>query len=515
MIKDFKPREYQKSIADAAKLKNTLVVLPTGLGKTNIFLIISSERLKQYPDSKILMIGPTRPLISQYKDVFLKYFDIEEEKIAVLTGMISPEKRKEIWENSKIVFSTPQGLENDIVDNKISLEEVSLLGIDEAHRAVGNYSYVEIAKKYSEQSKFPRIVGLTASPGAEISKIDEVCKNLMIEEIEMRTSYDEDVRPYVKEINIEWINVELPEEFKVIYDSLMKALKNRANQIKKYGMIQKNLIIMPKKYLLSVQANLIQNIKQGNKNFIVFKTLSLLAQIIKLQHAIELVETQGINSLNEYFKKMTKEAQEGKTKAVQAIVADELFKKAVLVTENLVDKNIEHPKFFELKKIVFSEIKDKEKDTKIIVFVNYRDSATKIVEELNKLKNVNANIFVGQAKKKTTGMSQKEQIQMLQDFKKGKFNVIVMTSVGEEGLDIPSVELVVFYEPVPSAIREIQRRGRTGRQKEGKVIMLIAKGTRDEAYKWAAHHKKKKMHKNILKLKDRFRLRGQTELDKF
>ena len=100
-------------------------------------------------------------------------------------------------------------------------------------------------------------------------------------------------------------------------------------------------------------------------------------------------------------------------------------------------------------------------------------------------------------------MSQKEQIGMLDKFKGGEFNTIVMTSVGEEGLDIPSVDLVIFYEPIPSAIRHIQTRGRTGRQEKGRVIILMAKDTRDEGYRWSAHHKEKRMHKTLDKIKNK------------
>ena len=150
MIKNFKPRLYQESILNTTVNKNTLVVLPTGLGKTNVFLMLAALRLKMYPSSKILFVGPTKPLIDQYLEVFKRFFDIPEEKMAVFTGMVKPEKRKELWKTSKIIFSTPQGLENDIISKRINLEEVSLLGVDEAHRAVGNYAYVFVAKQYQK-----------------------------------------------------------------------------------------------------------------------------------------------------------------------------------------------------------------------------------------------------------------------------------------------------------------------------------------------------------------------------
>jgi Fanconi anemia group M protein len=88
-----------------------------------------------------------------------------------------------------------------------------------------------------------------------------------------------------------------------------------------------------------------------------------------------------------------------------------------------------------------------------------------------------------------------------------------MTSVGEEGLDIPQVDLVLFYEPIPSAVRSIQRRGRTGRLDEGSVIVLLAKGTRDEGYRWSSFHKEKRMHKLIKDLqRKRFIEPKETEL---
>src|SRR3989338_5790208 len=203
MIKNFEPRLYQETILNTAAEKNTLLVLPTGIGKTNIFLMLASQRLRQFPNSKILFIGPTKPLIDQYFSVFKEHFEINENEMSIFTGMVSPEKRGELWKKSKIIFSTPQGLENDIISNRINLEEVCLLGVDEAHRAVGDYAYVFVAKQFMKLSGHPRIIALTASPGSAMLKIEEICKNLFIEDIEVRTDDDPDVKPYVQEMRSE------------------------------------------------------------------------------------------------------------------------------------------------------------------------------------------------------------------------------------------------------------------------------------------------------------------------
>ncbi|MBI3027680.1 DEAD/DEAH box helicase [Candidatus Woesearchaeota archaeon] len=506
MIKNFEPRLYQQTILATAAEKNTLVVLPTGMGKTNIFLMLAAQRIRQYPKSKVLFIGPTRPLIEQYLSVFKEHFEIDEEQMAVFTGMVSPEKRGELWKNAKIIFSTPQGLENDIISGKINLEEVCLLGFDEAHRAVGDYAYVFLAKQFMKLSRFPRIIALTASPGSDMDKIQEVCRNLFIEDIEVRTDDDNDVRPYIQEIQIDWIYAELPKVFKDIQRLLLLFLKERFEKLRKWGVLRRaELKYVTKSDLLQLQAGLRGRIAQGEKDFVVWNSISLLAEIMKIYHALELLETQGIAALHKYFQKLVAESATLKTKAIRSIMADSNFKSAMIKARILQEEKVEHPKLIELQNIVEREVNGNS-SIKIIIFNQYRDNALDIIEKLNRIPNVKAKIFVGQQKKGGTGLSQKEQKQMLDDFRNGLFNVLVATSIGEEGLDIPRVDLVVFYEPIPSAIRSIQRRGRTGRQEKGRVIILVAKGTRDEAYRWVAHNKEKKMYKHLANLRKKLNL---------
>ncbi len=511
MIKNFEPRLYQQTILATAAEKNTLVVLPTGMGKTNIFLMLAAQRLRSYPSSKILFIGPTKPLIEQYYAVFREHFEIDENEMSIFTGMVSPDKRAELWKKSKVVFSTPQGLENDIITNRINLEEVCLLGVDEAHRAVGDYAYVFVAKQFMKLSKYPRIIALTASPGSDMEKIQEVCRNLFIEDIEVRTDDDPDVKPYIQEMQIDWVKVELPRVFMDIQKFLMLFLKERFEKLKKWGVLRRHdLRYVTKSDLLQLQGELRGRISKGEKDFVVWNAISVLAEIMKVYHALELLETQGISALNKYFEKLIAESRTTKTKAISSIMSDSNFKTAMIKSRILFEEKTEHPKLIELQNLVDSEVQ-KNPNMKIMIFNQYRDNALDIIEKLNKIGNVKASIFVGQQKKGETGLSQKEQKQMLDDFRNGLFNVLVATSIGEEGLDIPKVDLVVFYEPIPSAIRSIQRRGRTGRQEKGRVIILMVKGTRDEAYRWVAHHKEKKMHSNLLSIRKKLNLSLHTK----
>ncbi len=512
MIKGFTPRLYQETILATATAKNTLVVLPTGLGKTNIFLMLAAHRLKLYPDSKILLIGPTRPLIDQYHEVFRKHFEIAEEKTAVMTGMVAAEKRKEMWKKSSIIFSTPQGLENDLLAGKISFEDVTLLGFDEAHRAVKDYSYVWIAKQYIKTARFPRILALTASPGSDMEKITEVCTNLFIEDIEVRTESDPDVQPYVQEVDIEWVKVDLPPELIEIKKLLELSFRSKLESVKSAGFLRGTTGVS-KKDLLLLQASLRSELAGDHKNFQIMKAISSLAEAMKVGHALELLETQGITALHKYNERLREDAKAAKTKAVKRLFSDNSFLAALEKTRQLYEKNVEHPKLEELKRIIMENVAAV-KGAKAIVFNQYRDSALKLQNELNKIEGVRASTFVGQMKKGETGLSQKQQKELLERFSAGEFNAIIATSIGEEGLDIPKVDLVVFYEPIPSAIRQIQRRGRTGRQERGKVIILVTRDTRDEAFRWVAHHKEKRMHRILKTLKSKLRLTplGQQRL---
>ncbi len=509
MIQGFEPRLYQETIFSTVSGKNTLVVLPTGMGKTAIAMMLAAHRLKLFPKSKILFLAPTKPLVEQHLRSFQEHLDVP---MAVFTGEVAPAKRAAQWTDAKIIFSTPQGMGNDVINQKVQLKDVSLLVLDEAHKAVGNYDYVFLAKQYMKKAGFPRILGLTASPGSDQEKIQDVCKNLFIEAVEIRSIDDPDVKEYVQEMDFEWIKVELPEELKKVQKFLKDCLQERTSELKKYGVRKP---FLSKTDLLSLQRQLQAKLSSGQRDFSVMKSLSLVAELMKAQHALELLETQGLAPLHAYLTKMFEEAKTSKVKAVKNLTSNVNFRSALVKTAALIEKNIEHPKLTKLHELVEKEISANNK-AKIILFTQFRDSAVQIKEKLENIKDVVPVIFVGQAKKSGTGLSQKEQAAILEQFRDGLYNVLIATSVAEEGLDIPKVDVVMFYEPVPSAIRTIQRRGRTGRQDKGRVTVLMTQGTRDEGYRWSAHHKEKRMNRVLNKLKQNFDIKQpQQKLNKF
>ncbi len=497
------PRDYQKAIFETAKNHNTLVVLPTGVGKTLIALMLSVHRLKEFPTKKVLILAPTKPLVEQHFQSFKSQLPELFADLQLFTGEIPAKQRQKIWQTAEIIFSTPQCVANDLKNYLYDLKDIALLVIDEAHRCLKNYDYTKVVSTYKNQSQkeVRRILGLTASPGSEQEKVKEICKHLDIEEVEVRTRDSPDVKPYLQELEFQKVEVPFPQEFieirtllNKIYESKISTLKNR------------NLLFGPanKITLLKLQKQLFSKANSGDGNLLA--GLSLTAQAIKISHALELLESQTLSGLKEYLQNLVKQAEQKKSKGVQTLVNSPEFKSTLLSLNFLLSQKIEHPKLEELKTIVESEFEENPK-AKIIVFSQFRETALTIAKRLNEIPQVKSQVFLGQAKKSnsagtSSGLSQKEQKKVVQDFRDNKINVLCATSIGEEGLDIPEVSAVFFYEPIPSAIRKIQRAGRTARLAPGKLFILITQNTRDQAYHYAAAAREKKMYRTIDKVKE-------------
>jgi len=227
--------------------------------------------------------------------------------------------------------------------------------------------------------------------------------------------------------------------------------------------------------------------------------VSACASSIKIQHAIELLETQTLESFNIYLKKLLKEAESTKKRGIKKLTSSPEFGFVFNKSNELLAKNKEHPKIEKLLEIIKN---NNERKSKIIVFAQFRNTISLLSKTLNKMPGIKSKTFVGQTKIEDTGLSQKQQKKIIEDFSSGKINVLCATSIGEEGLDIPEVNVVVFYEPIASAIRTIQRAGRTARLMKGKLVILITKNTRDEGYYYVAKAKEKKMHTAIDSIKE-------------
>ncbi|MHA1861774.1 MAG: DEAD/DEAH box helicase [Candidatus Ranarchaeia archaeon] len=526
-------RRFQETIFMSATKKNTLVVIPTGLGKTIIGLLLTAFRLSELPSSQILILSPTRPLAEQHLNTFRELIMVSHDKLVLLTGTTPPRERYQKWRKGKIFFATPQVVENDLITGRLDMSNISLIIFDEAHRAVGNYSYAFVAQEYLKRAKHPHILGLTASPGSDKEKIEEVCKNLNIEHTEIRTDLSEDVRPYIQQTNIEWRHIILPPKFLGIKRHLDALYSRQIQVLRDTGVLDQNIMFQYKKkkrpflsrrMLIELQGHIQSEISQYSEpHSRLFSAITATANAIRLSHALELLETQGLRSLADYLQRTVAKAKHtGAPKSLRKLTIEPRFISAYQATIELLKEGFEHPKIEEIISIIKEQL-ERQLESRVIVFTQYRDSAGLLVEKLKAIPHVVPVRFVGQANRDSDkGLSQKKQSEILEQFRDGLYNVLVATQVAEEGLDIASCDLVIFYDSVPSGVRFIQRRGRTGRQTRGRVVILIAKGTRDEAYYWSAIRKEKAM-KAILRsgefIKDQITgddvSNRQLSLDKF
>lgn len=465
-------REYQSYLANKALDESTLVVLPTGTGKTIVNLFVLAERLKNTSNTS-LMLAPTKPLVEQHIESYKKLLDISEDEIVMFTGDIKPAKREEIWNKSpSVVISTPQVIENDIMSQRISLSSVSHLTFDECHRAKGDYAYVYIADKYIEQANNPLITGLSASPGDDREEILKICENINVTSIEVLSEDDKRVKPYIHETKIEKRFVEISAEVLEIRDLLQEVYKSRLVKLYEDDYVDSRSKTLSN-YKLRNARKKIQKDMNAQKSS-AYKAMSIWAEAMKLSTAISQLETQGIQSFLEYYERLESEVRtEDSSKAVQRLVSDMKIQKAVKKARQYDGT---YAKYEVLKSELVNTVKLN--DGKAIVFTKSRDTVESLVNYLEDTFEVQR--LVGQTNKNNSkGMKQKEQRKAIEEFSNGSKEVLISTQVGEEGLDISEVSLVVFYEPAQNGIKQIQRQGRTGRSSSGRVIILIGKGTKD------------------------------------
>ncbi len=491
-------REYQVRAASLAINRNTLIVLPTGTGKTVIGLLIIAEWIKRNPDSKIILIAPTRPLVNQHYNFLKKYLMINYNEIVYLSGEIPPFKRNNLWKK-RLIVSTPQVVFNDIINFKIKVKDNWLVIFDEAHRSVKEHPYAKIARLINVSSS-PRIVGLTASPG-DLHKTKEIMSNLKIDDIIALTRSDEDLKKYLQPVRWKLVNVIPPPQVVYAIDLLKKVISSKVTKFNSLFDNTDSHISLMNKMLsytkLDELRNKIERLYLDNKisNHIRKESLTLINQLIMLDKLLTYLESYSYKSFIEYYQKIRSKALR-RSLTAKLLLNDRMLNDAYILIKELDDQGYVHPKIEKLVNIL-GEVKGKS-----IVFTSIKNVAFEICEVLNK-NGLKSLYLVGQNKKKGSafGMKQKDQVLTLKQFSIGDYRVLVSTHVGEEGLDISEVSNVFFYDNPISAIRRIQRQGRTGRTSPGNIYFIIMKGTRDESRYWAGLSKERKLLEELKELK--------------
>ncbi|KAI1821748.1 type III restriction enzyme [Xylaria intraflava] len=491
-------RDYQFSIVKNGLFNNTLVALPTGLGKTFIAATIMLNYFRWMKTAKLVFVAPTKPLVSQQVEACFQIAGIPRSQTTLLTGEVAPALRADEWQSKRVFFMTPQTLENDLSAGFADPKSIGLLVIDEAHRATGNYSYVKVVTFLRRFSKSFRILALTATPGSKVEAVQEVIDGLGISHVEIRTENSLDIRPYVHQRDEEIVLLDPSDEIVFIKDLFSKVLKPLVDKLSSqkvyYG---RDPMALTTYGLVKARQDWFagpgRHANQGAK----FMMMAVFAILSSLAHTIKLLSFHGIKPFYDAMVQFRDEVEEKGSKGSkykQQLVEDANFQEMMTKIDRWVRNSdfVGHPKLTHLSDTVLNHFMDAgegrgdnvSSNTRIIVFSEYRDSAEEIVRVLNNHQPlIRAAVFVGQAdSKRSEGMKQAEQIQRIQKFKDGEFNVLVATSIGEEGLDIGQVDLIICYDASASPIRMLQRMGRTGRKRAGRVVLLLMRGKEEDNY---------------------------------
>ena len=502
---------FQVDLARIAVADDLLVVLPTGLGKTVIAALTAAEVLRD-GERKVLVLAPTRPLVLQHAEAFRAWFD--GLRTARFTGTVKRVVREGAWDSAEAVFATPELVAHDLAAGRYSLADVGLIVFDEAHHAVGKYAYVGVAERFrADRSPHARLLGLTASPGGEQARIDEVVGVLGVRRVEARHRDEAGVREFVQPVAVEQRWVDLPPELRSIQEALRTANLAEGRILQKMGYLRKKpLASLSVKDLVALRTEVFARPGPMTRKFgPLFHQLVLL----HLHHGLERLETQGVEPFVQYVERVASKAKPGrgdkafvKLPALQGALAEA---RAILATAH----SSSHPKVEALVELLREEFgRPRDRPPRILVFAQFRDTIQGIRAALDG-QGWGTGRFVGQSTRDADdpGMSQGEQSSVLREFRDGRFPVLVASSVAEEGLDVPDVDLVVFFESVPSEIRAIQRRGRTGRSSLGRVVLLLTRDTRDVGYQKAEQRREAAMGRIVRRLSREARRARVAEAD--
>uniref|UniRef100_G3SN12 RNA helicase n=1 Tax=Loxodonta africana TaxID=9785 RepID=G3SN12_LOXAF len=517
-------RDYQLHIARTALFCNTLVCLPTGLGKTFIASVVMYNFYRWFPSGKVVFMAPTKPLVAQQIEACYRVMGIPQSHMAEMTGSTQAFTRKDIWHNKRVLFLTPQVMVNDLSRGACPAAEIKCLVVDEAHKALGNYAYCQVVRELVKYTNHFRILALSATPGSDIKAVQQVITNLLIGKIELRSEDSPDILPYSHERRVEKVVVPLGEELAAIQKAYIQILEAFASSLIQRNVLMRRDIPSLTKYQLILARD--QFRKNPSPNIVGLQQGIIegeFAVCISLYHGYELLQQMGMRSLYLFLCGIM-DGTKGMTRTKNELGRNEDFMKLFSHLEGMFahtrntsesgvsairkgagdkDKKFfySHPKLKKLEEVVVQHFKSwndqntsKKKcdETRVMIFSSFRDSVQEIAEMLFQHQPViKVMTFVGHSSGKSTkGFTHKEQVEVVKQFRDGGYNTLVSTCVGEEGLDIGEVDLIICFDAQKSPIRLVQRMGRTGRKRQGRIVVILAEGREERTYNQSQSNKR-------------------------
>ena len=498
-------RAYQLEATDEVLSGSMMLVLPTAAGKTVVAWMAIADRLES-SDGWILMIAPTVALVEQHlRGIKPVLSDSSSANPISVTGQNPVAKRAALWGSSRLVVATPQVVRNDVIRGVLDLSDCSLLVVDEAHHSTGEHAMAQVGDLYLAQASEPLVLATTASPGSKIDQVEEVCSRLGIGRIHLRTSGDAMVAKHLVGLDIQEVTVKVPDQIRELAEPLVMWQSGIVDRERRLGRYVRPGVISHAG-LSNAMERAQQAISRGESS--AYQSVSRIATAMRLHHLINHLLSQGVAASSEFLERLSG-SEQAQNKSTRNFLRDG---RVSSLRKSLSEMGEVHTKIGAVRRLVSERLR-RDSDSRIIVFATFRDTVAAVEKSLEELDGARPIQFVGQSSRGGRGgLTPKQQIERLDEFRSGSANVLVATSVGEEGLDIPSADLVIFYEPVPSEIRTIQRRGRTGRHREGEVVVLIAEDTRDEGARASAEKREEFMQRAVHRVRRKLSRSPHTDL---
>lgn len=479
-------RRYQYDISHAALFRNTLVVLPTGLGKTFLAAVVMYNMYRWYPRGRVVFMAPTRPLVAQQIEACYQIMGLPRSDTCELTGKQAKAQRLSEWRTKRVFFVTPQVIAIDMLEPDFPAADVRLLVVDEAHKARGRYAYVEVVRWLHERNRCIRVLALSATPGRSVEDVAQVVRNLRISEVAVRTEQSPDVRPYTHEKGIRTVVVRLGEALSDVHGQLVQIIEPYVNNLLALDVIAGSVASLTKGWLVMQQKRFVEA-SQQQRHPQHSAAMSDFAASISLYHALELLERHGVRIFLRFFEESDKFylSRDEALRRLLADLRDELGDGNSIKDYDSalpVDFDFGHPKYGILREQLRKHFEDalaaadgpKDADTtRALVFCEYKDSVFLIERLLAPDRPLlRPRIFVGQG-----SVTQRQQLATMADFRAGRVNVLIATCVAEEGIDVGEIDLIVCFDiSNKNPTRFVQRIGRTGRKRDGQVLMLVTEG---------------------------------------
>ncbi|PNT67584.1 hypothetical protein BRADI_3g29287v3 [Brachypodium distachyon] len=494
--KQLNPRRYQVEVFEAALVGNTIAVLDTGSGKTMVAVMLAREHVRRVrageaPRRTVVFLAPTVHLVHQQFEVISEYTDLDATECYGASGVggWSAEHWKEEVGSKEIAVMTPQILLDALRHAFVTMSVVSLLILDECHRACGNHPYTQIMKEFYLGSQWrPAVFGMTASPvatkgtstiqdcEAHIAQLELALDSKVYiikdrSELESFSPPATIVNKYYDAYLVDFEDLKsklqiLFEEFDALLVSLQESSPNKFEDTN-------NILETSRKSLCRYHGKILYGLNYLGP-IITAEVVKIYSESIKaLGDSEDCFSKAGFNLHVSYFKEALDLIQEVLPQGYDELMKSEsgsaeLSKRGYISSK--VDTLINIFKSF-----------GSSNEVLCLIFVE-RIMTAKAVERFMRgivnFSRFSISYLTGGSTSKDA-LSPAVQQFTLDLFRAGKVNLLFTTDVTEEGIDVPNCSCVIRFDLPRTVSSYVQSRGRA-RKSSSNYVLMIERGNMEQ-----------------------------------